>query len=91
VRFHAINIAAVGRSNAMTENVENLILERLRRMDERLGNMEDDIRGVKTRVSAIDEHLASMLISLGGLNTRMDKFDERLVRVERRLELVTPK
>ena len=75
----------------MTENVENLILERLRRMDERLGNMEDDIRGVKTRVSAIDEHLASMLISLGGLNTRMDKFDERLVRVERRLELVTPK
>jgi hypothetical protein len=53
--------------------------------------MEDDIRGIKTRVSAIDEHLAGMLISLGGLNTRMDKFDERLVRVERRLELVTPK
>jgi archaellum component FlaC len=91
VRFHAINIAAVGRSNAMTENVENLILERLRRMDERLGNMEDDIRGIKTRVSAIDEHLAGMLISLGGLNSRMDKFDEPVARVERRLELLTPK
>ena len=75
----------------MTENVENLILERLRLMDERLGNMEDDMRGIKTRVSAIDEHLAGMLISLGGLNTRMDKFDERFTRVERRLELVTPK
>jgi archaellum component FlaC len=75
----------------MTENVENLILERLRRMDERLGNIEDDMMGIKTRVSAIDEHLAGMLISLGGLNTRMDKFDERLARVERRLELVTPK
>jgi archaellum component FlaC len=91
VRFHAINIAAVGRSNAMTENVENLILERLRRMDERLGNMEDDIRGIKTRASAIDEHLAGMLISLGGLNSRMDKFDEPVARIERRLELVTPK
>lgn len=71
----------------MTDNVENLILERLRRIDDRLINMEDDIQVVKSRLSAIDEHMGGMLITLSGLNTRMDKFDERLGRVERRLEL----
>ena len=75
------------RRDQMTENVESLILERLCRMDERLGNIEDDMMGIKTRVSAIDEHLAGMLISLGGLNTRMGRFDERFARVERRLDL----
>ena len=75
----------------MTENVENLILERLRRMDDRLSNIEDDTHGIKTRLSALEEHTGGMLISLGGLNTRMDKFDERLARLERRFELTESK
>jgi hypothetical protein len=40
----------------MTENVENLILERLRRIDDRLINVEDDLQGIKSRISAIDEY-----------------------------------
>ncbi len=71
----------------MTNNVENLILERLRRIDERLSNIEGDMKDLKTRTTALDEHLNGVIISLSGLNSRMDRFDERLSRVERRLDL----
>lgn len=71
----------------MTDEVGNLILERLRRMDERLGNIEDEFQHLKTRGSALDEHMVDMIINLSGINTRLDKFDERLTRIERRLDL----
>ena len=75
----------------MTDDVGNLILDRIRRIDERLGNIVDDIQNLKTRVSALDEHMVSMIIGLSGVNTRLDKFDERIVRIERRLDLTDAK
>lgn len=71
----------------MTDNVENLILERLRRMDDRLLNIENDISELKTRVTAIDEHLSGILIASSGNDTRLDRIDEPLERIERRLDL----
>ena len=71
----------------MTENVENLILERLRRIDERLLNIENDVSELKTRSNAHDEHLSGILIALSGNNNRFDRLDERLRRIERRLDL----
>lgn len=68
----------------MTSNVENLILERLRRIDDRLSHIKGD---VKVRMTAVEEHLLSIQTSVFGLNQRMDRFDERLSRVESRLEL----
>ena len=71
----------------MTENVENLILERLRRIDDRLGDIQGDLQDVKIRLTAGEEHMLSIQTSLVGLNSRMDRFDERLSRVERRMDL----
>ena len=71
----------------MTENVENLILERLRRMDDRLSNMEGDMHDIKLRMTMTEEHLGNMIISLSGLNSRMDRINERVERIERRLDL----
>jgi hypothetical protein len=71
----------------MTENVENLLLEMLRRIDGRLTNIEGDMRDIKLRTTITEEHLGSVVTSMAGLNGRMDRFDERLTRVERRLEL----
>ena len=71
----------------MTSNVENLILERLKRMDERLGNIEGDMHDMKIRMTVVEEHLGNVILSISGLNSRMDRFDERLARVERRLDL----
>ena len=71
----------------MTENVENLILERLRRLDESMTGLRGDMQDLKLRMTAVEEHLLSIQTSIVGLNGRMDRFDERLSRVERRLEL----
>lgn len=71
----------------MTSNVENLILERLRRMDEKLDDIRGDAQDLKIRMTAVEEHLLSIQTSIHGLNQRMDRFDERLSRVERRLDL----
>ncbi|EZP57544.1 MULTISPECIES: hypothetical protein [Sphingomonas] len=71
----------------MTENVENLILERLRRIDDRLSNIEGDMHDVKLRMTVVEEHIGNLVLSVSGLNARMDRFDERLTRVERRMEL----
>jgi hypothetical protein len=71
----------------MTENVENSLLEMLRRIDGRLTNIEGDMRDIKLRTTITEEHLGSVVTSMAGLNGRMDRFDERLTRVERRLEL----
>lgn len=71
----------------MTDNVESLMLEMLRRIDTRLSSMEGDMHDIKLRMSTVEDHLGTVIVSIGGLNHRMDRFDERLTRVERRLDL----
>jgi archaellum component FlaC len=71
----------------MNDNVENLVLEMLRRMDQRLDNIENDLGDIKLRVTATEEHLASMMMSIAGINSRMDKLDNRMSRIEKRLDL----
>ena len=56
-------------------------IERLGRIDGRLEELGEDMRGVKGRVSALEaQHASSSL--------RVDRFDARLRRIEQRLDLV---
>jgi division protein CdvB (Snf7/Vps24/ESCRT-III family) len=71
----------------MTDNVESLILEQLRRLDQRFARMEDDMGDVKLRLTATEEHLGSLMMSVAGVNARLDKIDGRVQRIERRLDL----
>jgi predicted nucleic acid-binding Zn-ribbon protein len=71
----------------VTDNIENLTLKFMRRLDTRLDRLENDIGDIKLRVTATEEHLASIMMSMAGVNSRMDKIDERLAHVERRLDL----
>jgi predicted nucleic acid-binding Zn-ribbon protein len=71
----------------MTDNVENLTLKFMRRLDTRLDRLESDIGDIKLRVTATEEHLASIMMSMAGVNSRVDKIDDKLSRVERRLDL----
>ncbi len=71
----------------MTDNVENMTLKFLRRLDTRLDRLESDLGDIKLRATATEEHLASIMMSMAGVNARMDKIDERLSHVERRLDL----
>ncbi len=60
---------------------ENIVLNLLRKIDTKLDRIADDVRDLKTRVTAIEEGMA-------GIHRRLDRVDERLDRIERRLELV---
>ncbi|MGB3753140.1 MAG: hypothetical protein WA954_04485 [Parerythrobacter sp.] len=64
----------------MSENVENLILERLRRMDEKLDRIETGVRENRERLG----HLERLYVSI---SHRVDTMDDRLNRMEKRFEL----
>ena len=67
----------------MAESVD-FTLNMLRRIDEKLDRVSDDVRDLKVRVTAMEEAQA-------GIHRRLDRLDTRLDRIERRLELVDVK
>jgi predicted nucleic acid-binding Zn-ribbon protein len=75
----------------MNDNVENLVLEQLRRLNHRFDKFELEVVDLKMRMSAVDEHLAGIMISVSGINNRLDRIDERVGRIERRLDLTDVK
>ncbi|WP_174286302.1 hypothetical protein [Sphingomonas bacterium] len=78
----------------MTDNVDNLMLEHLKKFQATLDSMQRDIRELKVRQS--ETHSAVLALrrdQLGDaevtahMQTQMDRFGDRLDRVERRLDL----
>jgi hypothetical protein len=61
----------------------NLVLEILRRLDDRTARMADDLANIKIRMTAVEEGLVQ-------LNRRVDRPESRVERIERRLELNEP-
>jgi hypothetical protein len=64
----------------MADDPDNLVLVYLRRLDEKVGRIGDDVRELKGRMTALVE-------SVVGVQRRMDRLDLRLDRVEKRLDL----
>jgi|TARA_B110001454_G_scaffold193504_1_gene194447 tetrahydromethanopterin S-methyltransferase subunit G len=64
----------------MNDNVESLILERLRRIEDKLDTEIE--RGMETR-----ERLGHLEEGIASISRRVDRIDSRLDRIERRLEL----
>ena len=78
----------------MTEDIDNLMLEHLKRfqagqdrierkLDElivRVGHLEGSVSGLRRDFAHADENSASM-------GVRMDRINERIERIEKRLEL----
>ena len=64
----------------MNDNVESLILERLRSIEDKLDTEIE--RGMETR-----ERLGHLEEGIASTSCRVDRIDHRLDRIERRLEL----
>ncbi|MFN3819825.1 hypothetical protein [Blastomonas sp.] len=64
----------------MNDNVESLIIERLRRIEDKLDTEIE--RGMETR-----ERLGHLEKGIASISRRVDRIDSRLDRIERRLEL----
>ncbi|MBX9858294.1 MAG: hypothetical protein K2Y20_01730 [Sphingomonas sp.] len=78
----------------MTENVENLILEHLKRFQATLDSVQRDIRELKIRQS--ETHTAVLALrrdqvtdaeATAHMQVQIDRFGDRLDRIERRLDL----
>ena len=65
----------------MAGEPENIVLQYLRRFDEKLDRVVDEMLGVKVRLTSVEEGLA-------GVNRRLDRLESRVERIERRLDLV---
>ena len=65
----------------MADEAGNIVLIYLRRIDEKLDRLIDEVRDLMVRVTSMGENQA-------GLRRRMDRFEMRPDRIERRLDLV---
>lgn len=65
----------------MTDEPDSIGLRYLRRIDEKLDRVIEDVRDLKARATALEEAVV-------GANRRIDRVESRLDRIEKRLELV---
>ena len=78
----------------MTDNVENLMLEHLKRFQATLDRVENKITELTGRMANVEGSLASVIQHLGHLagadaaqQLAIDNVSQRLDRIERRLQL----
>lgn len=64
----------------MPDEPENLVIQMLRRIDQKVDRLLDDVGDLKVRMTSVEEGLA-------GVNRRLDRLEARTDRIERRLEL----
>lgn len=74
----------------MADNVEHILLEQFRRLNQRLDKKDVEDLEKSMRLSSIDDHLAGLMMSVSGINNRLDRLEERVGRIERRLDLAEP-
>ena len=68
----------------MADGTDNLVLEHLRHIRDRVDTMAPDIQDLKVRMTNLEE---ATIRGYATLNRRLDRHDERFERIERRLEL----
>ncbi|MFT3777084.1 MAG: hypothetical protein QM772_02205 [Ottowia sp.] len=76
------------------ENIENLLLEHLKRFQEAQVRVERKLEEITRRLSNLEagqgsliQHIGHMASSIAQGQVQADHFDQRLERIERRLEI----
>ena len=72
----------------MSEGPDNLVLQILRRIEARLGRVEECLDTVVENVRDMSVRLFHVERNQTGLQRRQDRFDQRVERMERRLDLI---
>ena len=66
----------------MADEPDNLILRYLRRLDEKVDRLLDDMREVKQRLSSVEVSVAHLHGDFAEQSGRIDKLENRLDRIE---------
>jgi hypothetical protein len=79
-----VRLPDIARGRQVTDQnggPDSLILRYLRELDRKVDLLRDDMRDVKSRITALDAGLTLV-------NARIDRIENRLDRIERRLGLI---
>jgi hypothetical protein len=71
----------------MAESTANLTYELLKKVQERLGQMDHKIDEIKVEIQAMRGNLVSLQQDVHNIYTILSRHDMQLDRIERRLEL----
>ncbi len=78
----------------MNENVADITLERIRRVDAKLDRLLDYVIEMKTGMTLLEQQVANlgsqisnMAAQVAHTNNRIDRLEMRVERIERRLDL----
>lgn len=66
---------------------ENLLLVYLRRIDEKVDLLIEDVRDVKRRLTSLEMTVAQIHGDFAGQSMRIDRLENRLDRIESRLDI----
>jgi hypothetical protein len=73
----------------VSDTVSNeLIYELLKRVNQRVGRIEEDISDIKIRIGSLEEHVGAIVVSIAAMNHRLDRHDARFDLIEKRLGLI---
>ncbi len=68
-------------TRVMSDEPDNLVLRYLRRLDEKMDRVIDEVGDLKRRVGVVEDRIAN-------LERRFDRMETRLERIERRFDLI---
>ena len=78
----------------MSESIDNIILEHLKRFQSGQDRIERDLKEIKARLSTLEagqgsvlQHIGHLASSIASQQVSIDHLSERIDRVEHRLEL----
>ncbi len=71
----------------MASEPESLLLVYLRRIDEKVDRLRDDVRELKTGLNSVRRDLIALAEADARLELMVDRQGERLDKIERRLDL----
>ena len=66
---------------------DNLVLHYLRRIDEKIDRLGEDMQDVKRRLTSLESASAQVHGDFAGQSLRIDRLENRLERIERRLDI----
>jgi len=72
----------------MADEADNLVLLYLRRLDEKVDRVLEDVRDLKLRMTSLERQVADLRVDMVAMSGRIDRIELRLDRIERRLDLI---
>ena len=71
----------------MADEPNSLIVRYLRRLDEKVDRVIDDLREIKQRLTSVEVSVAHIHGDFAAQSGRIDRLENRLERIEQRLDL----